>query len=1107
MFRDGSVRFLGISLLCFLGVILLAPRCGAQEMTVAMITGTVTDASGAVVPGASIEILNQNTGVKIATKSNAAGEFAVPELPVAVYTVTVSKEGFNTYSQTGIELHPGTVATVNSTLKAGSVVSTVTVQATATTVQTATPEVAGEISSAEVFTLPLNGRNFQTLGALMPGVINMSPDSSLGQGGFNGTVAMSTNGMGNAGSVFYLDGAFDMNGATATIQPPPDTIQEVRVLANNYGVQYNLQGSSTVIIETKSGTDQFHVTAFEYVRNTDFNARNFFAASSLIMHQNIFGGTLGGPLFLPGHRSKTPQTFFFASIQMALLSNASTVTGSTPTAAMRAGDFSALCTTGFTAGVCNTASQQLTNPATHLPFLNNNIASALNSNSLALMNATEPLPNYVSPSGGNTNYINVNPIYTRTRDDESKVDHDFGSRMRLMGEYIENRQLYRASYNTIIGNPFPNSYTVEPNECQTGHVRLTTTITPSMVNTVGVSTAQLVTTIDFNGIVQQNQVPNFVENLPYKGGYNQQFLPTVAVTGWSSFGGPSQYPLYHASTMNNELGDDWSYLHGHHYIQAGVVYHKGTKRQNSFAPSNGSWSFSGKFTTNAVADYLLGEGASFSQASGQPRFYAHNYMFSPYVQDQWKVTRRLTLTAGIRWMALPGTNIQHGLEAIFNPALYNLANAPTVNNNGTITPTANYSATNGLMFNGVNGVPLNFTTEHWSYWSPSAGFAYDVFGNGKTALRGGYGISYNNQPYQSFCANQCAVNPPLIETISLANPSFPNPLGATVNATPAPGLNSEDRNDRTAQIQTFSLSLEHQFAGSWFTSITGAGDLARHQTALWGINQPLPDAPYQFNPEINAQTYSNNVLVPFQGYAGISQIEPALNTNWYGLEIGVRHPVGHNVSLTVAYTWEHDLSEIRGNSLFDNESGPVNVYAPGNDYGNSAVNVPQSLSFGYIWNLPWYQNAHGWQKQVLGGWRYSGLATIEDGFSQNPGLSISKPGLANRPNTVSGVSVVGPKTVHEWFNTAAFAAPAVGYFGSAAPGDIYGPGMKDFDMAIYKDFNFLEHHKIEFRAEAFNVFNFTNFNGVSTSFGSGTYGTITSARDPRIFEFALRYQF
>jgi len=302
------------------------------------------------------------------------------------------------------------------------------------------------------------------------------------------------------------------------------------------------------------------------------------------------------------------------------------------------------------------------------------------------------------------------------------------------------------------------------------------------------------------------------------------------------------------------------------------------------------------------------------------------------------------------------------------------------------------------------------------------------------------------------------------------------------------------------------LSLEHQFAGAWFTSITGAGALARHQTALWNINQPLPDAPYQFNPEINAQTYSNNVLVPFQGYAGISAIEPALNTNWYGLEIGVRHPVGHNVSLTVAYTWQHDLSEIRGNSLFDNESGPVNVYEPGDDYGNSAINVPQSLSFGYIWNLPWYHDARGWQKQVLGGWRFSGLSTFETGFSQNPGLSIAHPGLSNRPNT-TGVSVAGPKTLAEWFNTAAFAAPAVGYFGSAAPGDIYGPGLKDFDMAIYKDFKFLERQKIEFRAEAFNVFNFTNFNGVSTSFGSGTYGTITSTRDPRIFELALRYEF
>ncbi len=1103
------VRAFGVSLVCAVGIFLAAPLSYGQSSSVASITGTVSDSSGALVPDAAIEILNQNTGIKITTRSNAAGEFAVPDLPVAVYTVTIAKEGFKTYSQTGIQLHPATVEAITATLQPGSTVSTVTVQATATQVQTSTPEVASLVSSTQVNTLPLNGRNFQTLGALIPGIINLTPDSSLGQGNFQGTVAMSIAGMGNAGSVYYLDGAFDMNGATATIQPNPDFLQEVRVLSNNYGVQYNLQGSSVVLMETKSGTDQFHGTAFDYLRNTDLNARNWFAASSLIMHQNIFGATLGGPLFLPGHRPKNPRTFFFAGIQAAILSDANTITGTTPTMAERQGNFGIICKTGFTAaGTCNTASEQLINPAAAgAPFANNVITTTLNSNSLALLNATASLPNYVSPTGAATNYINVNPIYTRTRDDEIKVDHDFGMRTRLMAEYIDSRQLYRSSYNTILGNPFPISYSVEPSECQTAHVRLTNTITPRMVNTAGVSMAQLVVTIDFNGIVQLSQVPTFSQTLPYSGGYNQQFLPTVTFSGgYASIGGPSQYPLYHASTMNNELTDDWSYLHGHHYIQAGFVLHKGTKRQNSFAASNGSWSFTGQFTNNSIADYLLGDSASFTQASSQPRFYAHNYMFSPYIQDQWKVTRRLTVTAGFRWMDMPGTNLQPGLEAIFDPAIYNPANAPTVNSSGTITVTPNYSATNGLLFNGVNGTPLNFTTEHWAYLSPSAGFAWDVFGDGKTALRGGYGISYNNQPYQSFCANQCAVNPPLISTITLVTPSFPDPIGAAQKPEPAPSLNSEDRNDRSGQVQTFSMTLEHQFAGSWFTSIAGAGALGRHLTSLWNINQPLPDAPYQFNPVINAGTTFEYLYGPFQGYAGISQIEPALNVNWYGLEIGVRHPVGHNVSLTVAYTWQHSLSEIRGSSFFDNETGVADVYDPSLDYGNAATNVPQSLSFGYIYNLPWYRDASGWQKYTLGGWRATGLTTIEDGFSQNPALSIAHPGLANRPNT-TGESVVGPKTVSEWFNTGAFAAPATGYFGSAAPGDIYGPGMWDFDLAIYKDFHFLEHHKIEFRAESFNVFNHTNFNGVGTSYGSGTYGTLTSARDPRIFEFALRYEF
>jgi hypothetical protein len=436
MYREGFGKVLGISLFLFLGVVFLASPSAAQITSAGTITGTVNDASGAIVPGASIDVLNQNTGVKITTRSNGQGAFVVAQLPIAIYTVVVTKKGFANYSQTGIELHPATVATVNATLQTGSLLSAVTVEATAAAVQASTPEVSSELAGEQAATLPLNGRNYQSLAALIPGAVNMAPDTGLGQGGFSTSNEMSINGMGTAGSIFYVDGVWNMNSGsnTSVFVPNPDSIQEVRVLQNNYGAQYNFKGASTIFVETKSGTDQFHAQAFEYLRNTDLNARNFFSPSVPAMHQNIFGGTLGGPLFFPGHRSKSPKTFFFASMQVAILSNASVQTGAVATAAQRAGTFTT----------------PIKDPATGLPFPNSNGVyqiPAINANSLALLNATQPLPNYVSPAGGITNYLNVNPTYTRTREDEWKVDHDFGARVRLMGEYFEDRQLYRAPYN------------------------------------------------------------------------------------------------------------------------------------------------------------------------------------------------------------------------------------------------------------------------------------------------------------------------------------------------------------------------------------------------------------------------------------------------------------------------------------------------------------------------------------------------------------------------------------------------------------------------------------------------------------------------------------
>ncbi len=358
----------------------------SQIVTTATISGTVRDTSGAAVPAASVTITNEGTGVQAATRSNADGSFVVSGLTVGTYTIKVSKQGFQTFLESGIILHPAQVATVNAVMKVGKVTTQVSVIASAAQVQTSTPEVSSEVSEKQVETLPLNGRNYQGLSALMPGVTNESPDTALNQGGFLTSNVMTVNGMGTSGTQYYLDGIWDENTGNmtqTTVTPNPDTLQEVRVLQNNFGVQYSLNGANVVILETKSGTSSFHGSAFEYLRNTSLDARNFFAPTRSPLIQNIFGYTIGGPASLPGHHPKNPKTFFFLSQQWSRQDIASVVQGADPTAAMRNGTFNTPITNPLTGQLFPQTS----------PGVYQITASMLNSSSLALLNAQAPLPN------------------------------------------------------------------------------------------------------------------------------------------------------------------------------------------------------------------------------------------------------------------------------------------------------------------------------------------------------------------------------------------------------------------------------------------------------------------------------------------------------------------------------------------------------------------------------------------------------------------------------------------------------------------------------------------------------------------------------------------
>ena len=502
------------------------------------------------------------------------------------------------------------------------------------------------------------------------------------------------------------------------------------------------------------------------------------------------------------------------------------------------------------------------------------------------------------------------------------------------------------------------------------------------------------------------------------------------------------------------------------------------------------------FTGNSIADYLLGDSATFAQGSGGIRKYIHYPIYTPYFQERWNVLPRLTLTAGVRILYMPFPHEQDGFIADFDPAQFNFANVPIVSPTGVLTVTPTYNPANGIIINGKNGVPQNLTNDHNFYVAPVFGFAWDVFGKGRTALRGGYGITYNRNGGMGAACSQGCVNYPIVQSTNLISTNFPDPLGGAPAPLTANSVTAQVLDYKVGQIKTFSLSLQQQFGSNWFVSIAGAGDTARNLQTSLNINQPGSFGIYNFNPNLNTSSYTSAFYAPYQGLGAITMSQPIGRDNWAALEFGLRHPVGHNLYLTVAYTWSHNL---------DNSGGFQNVYNTALAYGNATLNTPHVLTWSAIYSVPWLAKSTGWKRQLLAGWKISDMTTIQSGSSSSVGLSVSNPGLATRPNVDGPVTY--PGTILQWFSTAPFSRPANGFFGDVGNGTILGPWMKDFNMALYKDFRIREGITLQFRSEFFNVFNHVNFNGPSTSLGAGTFGQLTSAKDPRQGELALKLRF
>ncbi|MDQ2945749.1 MAG: Plug and carboxypeptidase regulatory-like domain-containing protein [Acidobacteriota bacterium] len=1069
----------------FMSLLLVQAVASAQLSTTTQVKGTVIDESGAVVPGAKVTVVNDATRFTTATESNADGSFVLSGLPPGTYSVTVVKDGFQTFKTSDLVLHPATVATLNASLRLGSVGSEVSVVASTSEVQTTTSELSNLVSDAQIGTLPLNGRNFQALAALMPGVVNQSAGSAIGTGGYTTSNVMSINGLSTNTTFYALDGIWNENTGNMnqlSVTPNPDTLEEVRVLQNNYSPKYSLLGASVVLLQTKSGTASFHGSIFEYFRNDDLNARNFFSPTVPTLKQNIFGYTFGGPVLVPFYHGDK-KTFFFISEQWVNAHTGSVVRGLTPTADQRNGLFSTAIKDPVTG-------QNFTKNAAGLFQIP---ADRLNPNSLAFINALYPLPN--NPAGGTLNYINLTPALLTQRDDQFKVDHNFSERFRLTAEYFAEHQNALASGVPDSGSPFPTNRRKDVTLDQLAQIQFTAVISPAMVNSASIAMNRYTVDHPVEGLLYVDQIPGYKATLPFNGALSNR-IPLVTLSqGWSPQGIPANLPR-NAGDLDDTLSDDWSWLKGKHFISAGANLVFNTKRQIPSTASNGQWTFTGTFTGNAMADFLLGNAATFTQISTTVRPYIHATQFSPYIEDRIQLTRRLTITLGTRISFMPLPHPQTGFEAIFDPSKYDRSKAPIVNANGTLTLTPNYDPGNGLVINGINGVPNNWSTAHQWYWAPSAGFAWNIFGDGSASLRGGYGVNYTRIFTGQDCSYNCAVNPPIIQSVNLVNPTFPSPGGSGTARLSAPTIANADLNIQATQVQSYSLSLERQIRSSWIVSVAGAGTLGRHLPASWNYNQPLPNGQTNFNPIINSGSVFQYIYGPYYGYGPINTLSSVVNSNWTALELSARHPMGANLFLQLAYTWAHGLSN----------SSTINTYNARQYYGSTSLNVPQVFTASAIYSIPWLKHASGWKRLTIAGWQLSDVTTVRAGYSLSPGLSIPQQGLGARPD-LTGDSLTGTKTVAQWFNTAAFKAPLPGYFGNAGTGIIRGPGLINFDMTLYKDFSITEKQKVQFRAEVFNVFNHTNFTTVSTTFGSASFGQVTAAADPRIMELVLRYQF
>jgi Carboxypeptidase regulatory-like domain len=1110
----------------------------AQEAT---IVGTATDPSGAAVPNVSITITNIQTNQVSVFSTNSEGQYLAPGLQIGRYAVRAEIEGFKQAERTDVVLAVGDRARVDFTLEIGTAQQSVTVEASPVAVQSESGEISDVISGAQVSQLATNGRSLYSLAALTAGASsNMADYQSATPVG--GSAQVSFNGLRREHNIYLIDGGenLDRGGAgTISVMPSMDAIAEFRQLTSNYGAEFGLSSGGTMTMVFKSGTRDFHAGAWEFLRNEDLDANTFFrnknSQPNPVNRMNVYGFNVGGPVFIPKVYNKERQkTFFFYNMEWRKLVQGGALNTTVPLTSEYGGNFgssgvylplstqlSADQTARFNAVGLTPPTPTASNPNPKVAFPNNTIpASLLDPNAQSLLKAGI----FPAPTSG-SKFVGGNNAPTNVREELVRIDHHFTDKLWMFGHWVS--ESINQTYGTTMwsGDNVPSAANTFGNPSYSGVIHTVYTISPSVLNEVAfnyngnrinilpLSSAVITRPSDFN--VPEVFPVNALDR-----------IPSINLAGSTG----TNYDLNRVPWTNKaddyQIRDDVSWTKGTHQLKFGASWAIYKKIQDVFGQTQGAFTFNGGYTGNDFADFLLGYANQYQEAALQDKGYWNNQSWALYAQDTWKASRRLTVNLGLRWDAIPHTYEVNNRQSNFYPNLYNQANrallvggsiSPDSPGLGT-SPNQDLSGTlfylNGIGIAGKNGIPAGLVKNNWATFGPRIGFAYDVTGGGKTVIRGGFGIMYER--VQGNDVYNGGGNVPFSTNVTFNNVSLSNPntslltgqtQSAPITVGDITGLSYGDYNP-PASYQ-FSIGVQRQLGRESVVSVSYVGNQNRHQNAYREINLPATSQ----LPGLIEGTVTYNNVVPYAGFHSLRMSENSNNSHYNGLQISYRGQIKDSLTLQAAYTYSKAFDPLAQGGDSQDMQNVSNPYDRNYDYGPSPLDRRNVALVNFIYQLPVFQhNTSRLVKSLFGGWEISGIGTMESGMPLNINLGGAQGsnGLANstnRPNVSGNVGMTN--TLDAWFDKSAFSLPAMGAWGNFPRGSVYGPGRDNWNLSLFKSFVFSEAHnsRLEFRAETFNTFNHTQFNGISTAFTASDFGHVTSTYNPRNLQLGLKLLF